>query len=125
MDLAAAFGDIGLAFSAVLGGPFHAARTIEQVGPVFDDGGSIITPGGVLNRPCQCQIDSATDAMRAAPGFVETDVRFIVLAATLDGTLGTDARIEVLEGPFAGVWMVSSIEVDPIAAGFVGRGRRG
>ena len=124
MDLAAAFGGIGLAFSAVLGGPFHPARTVEQVEPVFDDGGSIITPGGVLHRSCQCQIDAATDAMRAAPGFVETDVRFIVLTATLEGTLDTDARIEVLKGPFAGVWMVEAIERDPVAAGWVGRGRR-
>ena len=124
MDLAAAFADIGLGFSAMFGGPFHRARTIEQVDPVLDDGGSIITPGGVLNRPCQCQIDSATDAMRAAPGFVETDVRFIVLATTLEGPLGTDAQIEVLEGPHAGVWIVSAIERDPVAAGWVGRGRK-
>lgn len=125
MDLAAAFADIGLGFSAAFGGPYHPARTIEQVDPVHDDGGSIITPGGVAHRDCQVQVDVATDAMRAAPGFVEKDVRFIILSATLEGALDTDARVEVLSGPFAGVWSIEAIERDPVAAGWVGRARRG
>jgi len=125
MDLAAAFGEIGLAFSGVLGGPYHDARTIEQVAPVYDDGGSITAPGGVVHRTCSVQIDSATDAMRTAPDFAQTDVRFIILASTLDGDLNTEARIQVLEGPFADTWSVDMLERDPVAAGWVGRGRRG
>lgn len=125
MDLAAAFGEIGMAFSSVLGGPYHAARTIEQVAPVYDDGGSIITPGGVAHRDCQVQIDTAIQRMREAEGYVDTDVALIVLAATLDGGLNTEARIEVLDGPHAGVWSVELIERDTAAAGWVGRGRRG
>jgi hypothetical protein len=123
--LDAAFADIGLAFSAVFGGSYHDARTIEQTAPVHDDGGSIISPGGVEHRPCSVQIDTATQAMRESPNFVQTDVRFIVLAATLTGSLGTDAMIEVLTGPHAGLWSVSSLERDPVAAGWVGTGRRG
>ncbi|WP_313437274.1 hypothetical protein [Novosphingobium sp.] len=119
-----AFADIGLAFSQVLGGPYHSAQTIEQTDPVYDDGGSIVSPGGVVHRACSVQIDVATQAMRQADGFVDTDVRFIVLAATLAGSLGTEARIEVLEGPFAGTWSVSSLERDPVAAGWVGTGRK-
>ena len=125
MDLAAAFGEIGLGFSSLLGGPYHDARTIEQVDPVFDDGGSIVTPGGVLNRPCSAQIDAAIQRIREAGGFVDTDMTFIVLSSTLDGDLTPEARIEVLEGPHAGVWSVDLIERDPVAAGWVGRGRRG
>jgi hypothetical protein len=125
MDLAAAFGEIGMAFSSVLGGPYHAARTIEQVASVFDDGGSIVTPGGVAHRDCQVQIDTATQRMREAEGYVDTDVALIVLAATLEGGFNTEARIEVLEGPHVGVWSVELIERDPVAAGWVGRGRRG
>lgn len=125
MDLAAAFGEIGLAFSAVLGGPFHPARIIEITETEYDDGGSIISAGGVAYRACQCQIDSATEAMRQQGGFVDGDLRFIILSATLDGSLGTDARIEVLEGPFTGIWSVEAIERDPVAARWVGRGRRG
>lgn len=120
-----AIADIGLAFSAAFGGPFHAARVVDQVAPVYDDGGSIITPGGVDYRACNVQIDVATTAMRAAEGFVDTDARFIVLSATLTGPLGTDAEVEVLGGPFAGMWSVSSLERDPVAAGYVGVGRRG
>lgn len=125
MNLAAAFTDIGLAFSGVFGGPYQAARTIEQVDPVYDDGGSIITPGGVAHRTCQVQVDVATQAMRTAPGYVDTDVRFIVLSATLSGSLNTEVRIEVLAGPHAGIWSVSGLERDPVAAGWVGTGRRG
>lgn len=125
MTLAAAFADIGLAFSAQFGGPYHRAQTIEHTPAEYDRGGTIITPGQPFYRPCMVQIDAATDAMRRAPSFVEKDVRFIVLSATLEGALGTDARIEVLEGPFAGVWSVSSLERDPAAVGWVGTGRRG
>ncbi|MYL97064.1 hypothetical protein GR702_04660 [Novosphingobium sp. FGD1] len=63
----------------------------------------------------------ATGAWRACR---DTDVRFVVLAATFTGPLGTDAEVEVLAGPFAGMWSVSSLERDPVAAGWVGVGRR-
>jgi len=122
--LAEAFAQIGMAFSAALGGPFFAAAVINQADTVYDDGGSIISTGDTVSRACQAQIDSATEAMRGAEGFVDTDVRFIVLAATLTGSLGTDAIVEVLAGPHAGLWSVSSIERDPVAAGWVGVGRR-
>lgn len=125
MDLAAAFADIGLAFSQTFGGPFWPARVIDQVGVVYDDGGSITAPGGPNYRTCSAQIDGATQRMREAPGYVDTDVSLIVLADTLAGTLGTAARVEVLEGPHAGIWSVELIERDTMALGWVGRGRRG
>lgn len=122
--LADAFANIVLAFSAALGGPFHSGRVVDQAPLQYDDGGSIVGGGGPLYRACSVQIDVATTDMRADPNFVQTDVRFIVLAATLQGGLGTDAEIEVLDGPFAGTWTVSSLERDPVAAGWVGTGRR-
>lgn len=125
MKLADTFAEIGLAFSTAFGGPFHPARTLEQVAPVFDDGGSIVTPGTVAHRNCSVQIDVANTDMRQADGFIQTDVRFIVLASTLEGSLNTAARIEVLDGPFVGVWMVSNLVRDPVSAGWVGTGRRG
>lgn len=124
MDLAAAFGEIGLAFSTVLGGPFHDAHTVEHVDPVYDDGGSIVEPGIVMQRSCSVQIDAVTEAMRQAPNFAQTDMLFIVLASTLNGDLGTSAMIDVIAGPFAGLWSVEGLERDPVAAGWVGRGRR-
>lgn len=125
MGLEAAFAGIALGFSGVLGGPFHAARVIEHIDAVYDDGGSIITPGGTTFRACQVQIDVATQAMRQAPNFVDTDVRVIILAATLTGSLNTEAMVEVSAGPFAGMWSVSSLERDPAALGWIGTGRRG
>jgi hypothetical protein len=125
VSLAEAFGSIGLAFSQVLDGPYHDARTIEQKDPIYDDGGSIIEPGGVVHRPCSVQIDTAIQRIRESGGFVDTDVTFIVLASTLDGALNTEARIQVMTGPHAGVWSVDLLERDPVAAGWVGRGRRG
>jgi hypothetical protein len=62
--------------------------------------------------------------MRGADGYAEGDVRFLILSATLTGTLDTDATVEVTEGPHAGTWMVSAIERDPLAIYYQGRGRR-
>lgn len=125
MSLADAFAEIGLGFSSIMGGPYWAARTIEQVEPVYDDGGTIIAPGGVLYRDCQAQVDSAIQRIRDDGGYVSTDMTVLILASTLDGTLDTEARIEVLDGPHAGKWTLDLIERDPFAAGWVGRGRRG
>lgn len=124
MDMAAAFAEIGLGFSSVFGGPYWPAQVIEQVDPLYDDGGSIITPGTTFKRPCQAQIDTVTQRMREAEGYVDKDMAFIVLADTLDGTLGTEARIQITDGPHAGIWSVELIERDTAAAGWVGRGRR-
>ncbi|WP_185999957.1 hypothetical protein ACLIMP_22270 [Novosphingobium aerophilum] len=124
MNLPAAFAEIGLGFSSLIGGPYWPARVIEQIAPVYGDGGSIVMPGGVSYRACQAQIDTATQRMREAEGYVETDAAFIVLTDTLEGTLNTEARIQITEGPHAGIWSVELIERDTAAAGWVGRGRR-
>lgn len=124
MSLANAFADIGVAFSAVLGGPYHAARVITETGADYDDGGSIVTPGSVAYRSCQAQIDSAIQRFRDNGSYVDTDMTVIILAATLSGDLDTEAVVEVLAGPHAGKWSVDLIERDPVAAGWVGRGRK-
>jgi hypothetical protein len=124
MSLAAAFAEIGQAFSAAFGGPYHEARVIDETPPQRDSGGSIVTPGQPIYRECMCQIDSATQRMREAAGYVDKDVAFLVLAETLEGGLGTQAMIEVMDGPHAGLWTVSLIERDTVGAGWVGRGRR-
>lgn len=119
-----AFADIGLAFSAAFGGIFWPSRIITDTPAEWDDGGSIITPGGIVYRPCQAQVDAATLAMRQTEGFVEQDRRIIVLAATLEGLISTNDRIEILEGPFAALWNIESVSRDTGAAGFELRGRQ-
>ncbi|PZQ55772.1 MAG: hypothetical protein DI555_07025 [Novosphingobium pentaromativorans] len=120
-----AFADIGLAFSQAFGGIFWPAQIITNTPAEYDDGGSIIVPGGVVKRPCQAQVDAATLAMRQTEGFAEKDRRIIVLAATLGGPeITTEDRIEFLEGPFVGLWMIESVARDTAAAGFELRGRQ-
>ncbi|GLI99125.1 hypothetical protein [Sphingobium sp. BS19] len=124
-DLAAAFSEIALGFGALLGAPYWAGRVIDQVDVIYDDGGSIESSRQPVLRDCMVQVDVATQRMREAEGYASTDVAIIILAATLTGTLDTDAVVEVLEGPHAGRWMVSLIERDSAALGWAGRGRRG
>ena len=124
MSLAEAFAGLALRVGSAVGAPFHRGQIITSSGAVMA-GGSIVTPGTVARRDCTVQIDAATEAMRSADGYADGDVRFIVLAASFTGGLDTDARVEVLDGPHVGLWLVSALERDPAAVGYVGRGRRG
>jgi hypothetical protein len=63
--------------------------------------------------------------MRLAEGYTDRDMRLLVLAATLDADMDTSATVEVLEGPHAGKWMVSSVDRDPAGVYWECRGRRG
>ena len=118
---AEAFAGIAIGFSEACGGPYFAARVITPGVPVYDDGGSIVTPAAPSYRACHCQVDAATDAMRAEAGFVDQDVRLLVIGLT--GDLSADDRLEVLAGPRAGVYSVQSVGRDPGAVGFEARGR--
>ncbi len=118
------FASIAQGISAAFGGPYVDGLVIDQTGAVFDDGGSIATPGTATERPCQVQVDVVTEAMRQAEGYSEGDARFLILSASLNGALGTDASVQVLCGPNAGWWLVSAIERDPMGVYWQGRGRR-
>lgn len=123
MDLATTFSGIAQGISTAFGGPYHAGAVLDAGTPVME-GGSIVTPGTSSERACMVQIDAVTDAMRQSDGYSEGDVRFLILAATLEGSIGTDARVRVDAGPFPGIWLVSAIERDPFAIYHQGRGRR-
>ncbi|MEJ7933496.1 hypothetical protein WG907_04390 [Sphingobium sp. AN558] len=124
MDMAAAFADIGLAFSAAFGGPFWPAQIITQGELEYDDGGSIIPgTGEPVRRDCMAQVDAVSEAMRLQEGFAEKDRRIIVLAATLEGGVTTADKIEILEGPFAAIWSIEFVGMDTVAAGRELRGR--
>ncbi|BEV00078.1 hypothetical protein [Novosphingobium olei] len=121
MNFADAFAGIAAAFSADGGGPYFDATASWAGTPVTDDGGSIVTPGSPVQIDCQAQGDRATEAMRQAEGFLETDVALLVLGLDL---LDTSARIEISTGPHAGVWTLKSVERDPVGIGWLCRGRR-
>lgn len=123
-DPAAMFATVAQAVSGAFGGPYVSGKVIDQTGQVLDAGGSITDPGAVIERTCMVQIDAATEAMRAADGFAEGDMRFLILVATLSGSLDTDAAVEVLAGPNVGSWLVSGLERDSMGTHWQGRGRR-
>jgi hypothetical protein len=124
IDMAATFANIAVGISQQFGGPYFPGVVIDQTAPVMS-GGSIVTPGAATERPCQIQIDRVTEAMRGSDGYTDGEVRFLILAATLAGSLTTDARLRVDAGPSAGMWLVSSAERDTMGTHWEGRARRG
>lgn len=122
--LDAVFSNLALGFAAQFGGPFHDAEAVWPGTPTYDSGGSITVAADSVRADCQVQIDVATEAMRADAGFIATDMRLLVLTASLDGTLDTTARIEVSAGPYAGTaWTLHSATRDPAGIGWEARGR--
>lgn len=111
------FASLATAFSAMFGGPYANAIARWPGTPTMDAGGSVTAPGTPVEVECKCQIDIATDAMRAAEGFKETDVRLLILG--LDA-LDTGAVVEV-----GGLnYVLLSVTRDPAAVGWECRGRR-
>lgn len=124
----AAFANIATGFSNMAGGPFVDAVATWPGTPVMDAGGSITTPGTPASYPCKCQFDAPTQQMREAEGFLQTDVRVLVLAATLHASLApaldTGATIIVASGPNAGRWALITCQRDPAGLGYECRGRK-
>lgn len=124
MAVADAFADIAAGFSGAGLGAFHDAVAKWPGTATYDEGGSIQTPGTPVEKSCQVQVDAVTEAMRSADGYTDQDMRLLVLTATLDGELDTDARVDVQAGPHQGEWMLASVSRDPCGIYFECRGRR-
>lgn len=122
--LDAIFASLAASFAEQFGGPFVDATAQWPGTPVTDAGGSIITPGTPVSLPCKAQLDAATQAMRLAEGFLETDARLLVLADSLAGTLDTSAKIIVASGINAGTWALLSCQRDPAGIGYECRARK-
>ena len=118
------FANLATGFAATFGSPFEDARAAWPGVPMRDSGGSIVTPGDPVELDCKAQFDAPTQAMRADAGFLQTDVRILVLAASLAGTLDTAARIVIASGANAGAWELMSCTRDPAGIGYECRGRR-
>lgn len=123
MSIAEAFAGIAVAFSAAGLGPYHSSVARWPGVPVYDDGGSILTPGTPIAKACMCQVDAATEKMRAEVGYVDKDVALLVLVATIDRELDTDATVEVTAGPNAGSYSVQSASKDSMGSHWLCRGR--
>lgn len=118
------FADLAAGFAERFGAPFGDAVATWQGTPTKDAGGSITAPGVPASYPCKAQFDAATHSMRQAEGFLENDVRIIVLAATLTPVLDSAAVITVASGEYAGTWALLSVVRDPAGIGYECRGRK-
>lgn len=118
------FAELATSFAGQFGAPFTDATANWPGEPTMDAGGSIVAPGTGVSLPCQAQFDAATQAMRQAEGFLEGDARILVLAAALERSLDTQARIVVVAGENAGTWSLLTCTRDPAGVGYECRGRR-
>lgn len=118
------FASLATGFAERFGAPFEDAAAVWPGTPTYDTGGSITAPGTPVSLDCKAQFDAATEAMRRAPDFLQTDVRIIVLAASLAGTLDTAAKIVVTAGGNAGTWALMAVTRDPAGIGYECRGRK-
>lgn len=116
--------DGGLAnvFGAAFGAVYLPATLHRYTQPELDDGGSPVDgSGGWTNIACRAQRDAATERMRRAEGFSESDVRLLVLAASFSGGISTDDEVTVAGTRYA----IESVDMDPAGAYWELRGRRG
>lgn len=118
------FANMATCFAAQFGGPFQEVTARWPGTATYDDGGSITAAGTPITRTCKAQFDMPTEAMRADPGFLERDMRMIVLTATITGTLDSAANIVVSSGPHAGVWSLETCQGDPAGIGYECRARK-
>lgn len=118
------FAGIATGFAAQFGGPYLDASARWPGTPTMDPGGSITAPGAAVSLSCKVQFDSVTEAMRSAPDFLETDVRILVLSATLDARLDTKALIVLASGDRAGTYTLLSCDIDPAGIGYSCRARK-
>lgn len=114
------FAGMATAFSSILDGPFFAGAIIYPGTPVKDDGGSIITPGTPVVVDCMVQRDVCTERMRADADFQEKDVRLIITGVD---ELTTEPKVQILEGPHVGSYVLRSTDRDPAAFGWECRAR--
>ena len=118
------FANLATGFAAQFGAPFQEVSAQWPGTAVYDTGGSIVTPGTPEEWPCQAQFDTPTESMRRDPGFLERDMRLLVLTATLERTLTTEAQIVVASGEHAGTWSIETCQGDPAGIGWECRCRK-
>lgn len=108
-------GVFAAAFSAI-----YADGSLYRPVAFTDDGSGGGTGGGFGQaEPVKVQIDAATQAMRMAEGFVETDVRILMLA---EGVASPSTDCELAAG--GARYMIESVATDPAGSYFELRARR-
>lgn len=112
--------DGGLArlFGAAMAGVYLPA-TLHRVTRTRARGGS--TSESVADVSCRAQVEAADEHMQRGAGATAREVRILVLAASLEGGIGSDDRITV-----GGVrYAITGVARDPAGAAYELRGQRG
>lgn len=111
-------GQLAEAFAAVFGGIYLDGTLYRAVeGDDGQGGGS--GNGFDAGTAVKVQIDAATQAMQQAEGFVDTDVRILILA---HGVASPDTDAEVAAG--GARYMVESVGTDTCGSYYELRGRK-
>jgi hypothetical protein len=112
-------GGIASAFAAVFGAVYLDGTLYRPV-EFADDGKGGGTSGGfAAGEPVKVQIDAATQAMQLAEGYVEGDMRILMLA---HGVAAVDTDCEIAAG--GSRWQIETVATDPAGSYFELRGRK-
>ena len=103
-------------------GPLYLDAELSAGDVSYANDGTLQAGGTPLS--CKARVDTASERMRQADGFTETDRAISILAATVPaGEVTTDHKIKVLEGDYAGVvFNIASVDRPPGASYFYCRG---
>lgn len=112
-------GDLAAAFASVFGAVYLDGDLYRPVEFTDDGKGGGAGGGFSAPEPVKVQIDAATQAMRTTEGFVDGDVRILMLA---HGVPAPDTDCEV--GAGGGRYMVATVATDPAGSYYELRGRR-
>jgi hypothetical protein len=112
-------GDLAGVFAAAFG-PIYLDATLHRANTFTDDGSGGGTGSGFADgEPVKAQLESASQGMRAAEGYTDTDQRILVLASGV-APISVDDQITV-----AGTrWGIASVGRDPAHAYYDLHGRR-
>lgn len=119
-----AFNALAAGFSRQYGGPYVSATAVWPGMPTENTDGTIETPANPVSKSCKVQVSKPTSSMRQQEGFVETDMRLLVLAGSLDGILDSTAKVSIASGIHAGTWSLESVQFDSVGIGWDCRGRK-
>lgn len=99
---------------------FYLDGTLYRAAEFVDDekGGGSGT-GFASGEPVKVQIDQATEAMRQADGFIQGDVRILMLA---HGVAAPNTDAEIAAG--GARYMIESVATDPAGSYYELRGRK-
>jgi hypothetical protein len=112
-------GDIAAAFAGVFGG-IYLDGSLYRPNDFADDGmGGGAGTGFANPEPVKVQIDAATQAMRMGDGYVEGDVRILMLA---HGVAAPDTDCEVAAGGVR--YMIETVGTDTAGSYYELRGRK-